>query len=158
MIQADGGNGEGGGGAGGRIALYYDTAGFPLDDGEHLQAFGGSGYQYGGPGTAFLQKSGDDPNGVLQLNNQRAAASQPVVLYQTQGGSMTFDKILVGGNTILRLVPYNNGNSDYTDDEPFVLNANRVKIETGGRISADGLGYTGQPGTGNGPGGGGGGT
>ncbi len=160
LIEANGGDTVygGGGGSGGRIALYYDEATFPVNDATHLQSFGGAsgtGGQYGGPGTVFLHSGQDDADGVLQLNNQQTAVSQPVILSGTADGAMTFDKVTVGANTVLLLVPYNNGNTDYTDDAPFTLNANDIVIDAGGSINSDSQGYTAvDNGTGYGPGGG----
>jgi uncharacterized repeat protein (TIGR01451 family) len=151
VIRANGGGPSGGGGgAGGRIALYYDISTFPLDT-THLQVLGSSS---GGPGTVFILETGADSNGILQLNNQLGGVTQPVVLYGTSGGSVTFDQVIVGNNTILRLVPYNNGNTIYTDDSAFVLNANSIVIHNGGSITTDGMGYTGGDWIGSGPGGG----
>ena len=59
------GNTYGGGGAGGRIALYYDANSF---SGQTL-ASGGSGYTYGGPGTIY-KKSSSKANGDLAYRFQ----------------------------------------------------------------------------------------
>ena len=142
----------GGGGAGGRIALYYDTNTLPFDA-THLQTYGGSGYQYGGPGTIFSRKMSEDANGVLRIFNQ-PNPSQPTPLYGVAGGSVTFDQVIVGNNATLLLVPYNNGNTNYTDDLTFVLNANNILIDSGGKIISDGQGYVGTGGDGAGVGGG----
>ena len=59
VIQSNGGIGSGdypgGGGSGGRVAVYYTTSTMPLDAAQ-LQAFGGSGQQYGGAGTVFCNR------------------------------------------------------------------------------------------------------
>jgi hypothetical protein len=59
----------------------------------------------------------------------------------TSGGSFTFGVLQITTNSTLLLVPYNNGDTDYTNDSHFVLNATTVTIEASGVISADGLGY-----------------
>ena len=154
VIQSNGGIGSGdypgGGGAGGRIALYYDTNTLPFDA-THLQTYGGSGYQYGGPGTIFSRKMSEDANGVLRIFNQ-PTPSQPTPLYGVAGGSVTFDQVIVGNNAILLLVPYNNGNTNYADDSTFMLTANNILIDFGGKIISDGQGYVGTGGDGAGVG------
>lgn len=57
IFKANGGAGGGtqaGGGAGGRIAIYYDINDGFIFDSNHIQTWGGSGYQDGGPGTTYL--------------------------------------------------------------------------------------------------------
>ena len=71
-------------------------------------------------------------------------------------GSFEYASIQVGGGGTLTLVPYDNGNTEYTDDAPFELVVDTLLIETGGVINTDGLGYKGTNGDGAGPGGGGG--
>ena len=79
-----------------------------------------------------------------------------MVLVGTADDAVTFDKVTIGANTVLLLVPYNNGNTNYTDDAPFTLNANDIVIDEGGSISSDAQGYSAAEtlATGHGPGGG----
>ena len=74
-VQANGSySNYAGGGAGGRIALYYDTSSLTLDA-SHLQAYGSSGYVYGGPGTVYLRQEGGDARGTLLVDNNGHCAS-----------------------------------------------------------------------------------
>ena len=70
-------------------------------------------------------------------------------------GPHVFVTITVQENGKLTLIPNNNGNTNYTDDAPFVLQAQSLTVNSNGLIHSDGQGYTaGAGGTGYGPGGG----
>jgi hypothetical protein len=64
------------------------------------------------------------------------------------GGEYTFNSITVGSGATLRLASWDDGDEEYTDDYGVTLRVNKVTVENGGAISADGLGY----GPGRGPG------
>ncbi len=160
-IQANGGDGgsygccdgslNGGGGAGCCIALYYTSSTLPLTA-EHVRTYGGSGQQYGGPGTIFLHHAGDNP---LVCSGSTTAPSRPNrPCSRRQARSIAFDQIIIEDNTTLWLVPLNDGDSDYTNDAPFVLRANQITIGPTGKISTDGQGYASTGNNGTGPGGG----
>ena len=173
VIKANGEYGGYNGGAGGRIAVYYTASTFPLDA-DHLQAYGlYSVSSNGGPGTVFLRQSGGDPRGSLLVdNNGRSGVavlpegrvynfasvivSRKATLRVTANGTdaFTFATLTVKADSKLLLIPFDDGDTDYNDDMPFLLNADTVTIDSGGTISADGLGYPGTTGNGRGPGGG----
>jgi len=82
LIFANGGNGgtntsnstfSGGGGAGGRIAITYAT-----DDSSNYnnQAYGGSGYRYGGSGSIYTDDTNDlnDPDIIFDNNSHNSSS------------------------------------------------------------------------------------
>ncbi len=76
-ITANGGQGYpdgcGGGGAGGRIAVYYNSIdGFSGD----IQAYSGNGYKAGGAGTVFLKSSTQGPGDLIIDNNHSEGLTQ----------------------------------------------------------------------------------
>ena len=76
-------------------------------------------------------------------------------LTETQSGDVfTFDGLTIGADGTLLLIPYSDGDTNYTNDLPFKLNATTVTIDSGGRIISDGQGYVGTSGDGTGTGGG----
>ena len=56
-------------------------------------------------------------------------------------GKHIFNTIAVNLNGTLTLAPYENGDDDYTNDIPLELEAAEINVATGGRITADELGY-----------------
>ncbi len=149
LISVNGGSGtEGlcGGGGGGRITIRCTTNGF---DGS-LTAYGGSGVNYGGAGTVFIQ-DGNDPGGRLLVGNL------------TNSGAGTFlENLSVGdltiqSNTLCCLFYNNYGPYDSylksidvqknaillisnTTPVSTSIEAQNVTIEAGGRISGDSAG------------------
>ena len=65
-----------------------------------------------------------------------------------QSNQYSFGDITIGAFGLLTLQPYNNGNSDWTDDYGVTLNLNSLNISNGGGVSSDGLGYGGNSGPG----------
>jgi hypothetical protein len=98
LIRTDGAHGwcGGTGGAGGRIAVYYNQNGgtnpaFALTDRNHIQSYGGSGGWcggcYGGPGTVYVEHKGVDVvhGARLYIDNQNVNTNQaalPEATYQ----------------------------------------------------------------------------
>ncbi len=80
-----------------------------------------------GPNSIITQT-----NGGLELR-----ASSPA----HPGGVYSFDAITVGAGTSLRLVSYDNGDTNYTNDYGVTLNVNNLTVQSGGLVSADGMGY-----------------
>jgi RHS repeat-associated protein len=56
-------------------------------------------------------------------------------------GVHSFDSVTVNAIGKLTLAPYDNGDSDFTNDAPFELQGNSIVVESGGVISTDRLGY-----------------
>jgi len=71
-------------------------------------------------------------NGGLELQ----AGSPP-----HSGGVYSFDSITVGSGSTLRLASYDNGDANYTNDYGVTLNVDSLTVQSGGLVSADGLGY-----------------
>src|SRR5690606_27278623 len=65
-----------------------------------------------------------------------------------------FDNLTVAATGRLTLVPLNDGDSNYTDDSPYILQATNLTVASGGQILSNALGYAGTTTTGAGPGGG----
>jgi RHS repeat-associated protein/uncharacterized repeat protein (TIGR01451 family) len=63
-------------------------------------------------------------------------------------GVYTFTAITIGSGTTLWLTPYNDGDTNYTDDYGVELRLDDLTIDSGGTISADALGYLSQTGPG----------
>ena len=78
-ISANGGEhgryGNAGGGAGGRIAVYYDNIGPFSGD---IQAAGGHGNEYGGAGTQYFLQKGQSMGGVVVHNEGNEGALTPM--------------------------------------------------------------------------------
>jgi hypothetical protein len=58
-----------------------------------------------------------------------------------RSGVYTFHEVHIGTNTTMRLVPQVTNNAIYTDDYGIELQVDRLTIEAGGLLSADGQGY-----------------
>ena len=56
-------------------------------------------------------------------------------------GVYTFTKVFIGDDTALRLVPLENGDSNYEDDKALELRVGNLSVAPLGVVSADGLGY-----------------
>jgi RHS repeat-associated protein len=156
-----GGSTRAGGGAGGRIAVYYTTSTFPLDA-AHFQAYGGDGVEIGGPGTVYIRASGGDARGSILVDNNSQSGNYAVLTagqsYEfasvtlsrrghlkttfLSGGTFTFDTLTISTSSILQLVPYDNGDTNYTNDSPFILNASTVIVDSTSSIISNALGYT----------------
>ncbi len=93
----NGSNWDGGGSAGGRIALYYRTNdGFDLST-TSLQARGGTGSRgNGGPGTVYFENRGVDAErgGSLIVDNNNVAARAG----DFDAGDYTFNDVTIGQN------------------------------------------------------------
>ncbi len=148
-------NGVAGGGSGGRIALYYDTTTYAGTK----TAFGGPGWQRGGPGTIFTKRTADsyglllvDAGGSssnicplhadfwpqatqfqLQVNNSAVAAVKDAVTFRSL--------VLDTGASLIQEFAAN------PFDVTILDNAN---IKTGTTVSASGKGYASSTGPGEG--------
>ncbi len=69
-------------------------------------------------------------------------------------GVFSFQSLTIGSGTTLRLIPYNNGDTNYTNDYGATLQVNNLTVAANGMITADGLGYAAGTGPGAGPDGG----
>jgi uncharacterized protein DUF11 len=120
IISAGGGYGDpdwSGGGAGGRIAIYYtDDTGFAGD----ITAYGGSGYEAGAAGTVFTKSSNQTYGDLVVDNNDQYGA---VTLLPD--GTYDLDTVTVTGYAILDL------------SENTVLNTTDLLTENGGTFSHD---------------------
>ncbi|MBL8093257.1 MAG: hypothetical protein JNL73_03735 [Anaerolineales bacterium] len=74
----------------------------------------------------------------------------------TASSGHIFGDVTIGPRSYLLPYPLDTGDTDYTNDGPFVLQAANVTVQSGGWIWAYGLGYAGTRGNGTGPGAGGG--
>ena len=161
-ISANGGRGNalGGGGGGGRIAIVYgvnDFAGL-------ISAYGGGGYAPGGAGTVYTAaNSGYTPSLVVVDNGGQAGTNTSwsqtsTVSLTVQGGAVVSPP---SGQTIGTLLVASNGWLSLSSQTLTVTGS--ATVQAGGGIIADGTGYAGGSGTGEGgysgysPGGGGGG-
>lgn len=147
-ISANGGNGEpihGGGGAGGRIAVYFDTNLFTGT----ITAVGGTGFQNGAAGTIFTKTNSVSTaqvivdNGGLRGTNTVLTTDAGIVDLTLQGGAQAggisgFRHLTIRANSALALSGMSQTVTVWGD----------ARIEPGGVISMDGLGY----GYGQGPG------
>lgn len=97
IISANGGTRSGNpiGGSGGRIAIYESERGsFPITNKSNLQAFGGAGSPYGGPGTIYLDEDGElEGNGELLINNNGANSSLAAIPYDSENPIQEFTGI-----------------------------------------------------------------
>jgi hypothetical protein len=82
-------------------------------------------------------------NGGLELH----ASAMPSGIYN-------FNSITVGTGSTLRLVSYNNGDTDYTNDYGVTLQVETLTVQTGGLVDANGQGYPSASGPGKGASGG----
>ncbi|MEO6728802.1 MAG: LamG-like jellyroll fold domain-containing protein [Candidatus Dojkabacteria bacterium] len=106
LLRSNGANGScsGNGGAGGRIAVYFDQNGdglggdntFAITDRSHIQAFGGPADWCGvacnaGAGTVYVEHKGVDTNhqGALYIDNANSVAQAAALI----SGSYTFKEI-----------------------------------------------------------------
>jgi hypothetical protein len=93
-ITVNGGNGStgsypDGGGGGGRVAIYYTTDSSTIT----YQAFGGTGYSYGGAGTVY-KKSTAQANGDLTIDNNDQDTWEDRYIGRTVlNNTFTFDTI-----------------------------------------------------------------
>ena len=145
-LTANGGAGEpvhGGGGGGGRIAIQCGTNYFTGT----LTTYGGSGAKIGGAGTIFLQVT--NQNGFLLVDNGGRAGNYSTVILP----ALT-DVLIRSNATVFPSGAWSAGNVTIGKAGTLAqatLNLNvtgTLAVQTGGAISADGLGYT----SGSGPG------
>ncbi|MBI3819717.1 MAG: hypothetical protein HY286_13560, partial [Planctomycetes bacterium] len=109
LISANGGNGNLGGsgaGAGGRIAIYYNS-GQILGT---LRAYGGAGYGwyyvYAGAGTIFVKNTGEGQGTLIIDNNAHAGFESPLDPTEFDiNGSLQFAYLNIFGGGRLKLVP-----------------------------------------------------
>jgi len=112
-----------------------------------------------GDGTATLAVQGvvnapqilDIRNYTLDVQGELAGAEDlhvgdqaGLILYAETplyGGTYYYNEFTVEPSGKLILVPHDDGDSDYSDDSRFELDANRIAISAGGVVSSDGLGY-----------------
>lgn len=149
-IQANGGSGHlpnGGGGGGGRIALYFNTNAFAGS----LSARGGNGYVAGGAGTIYLKANTSPTPNVITDNGGLIGTNTPLDLG-------TISNLTVTGGAIVRptipTLSLNNltiqsnsallaSSSSSSAGAALTLNITGAAIvAAGGRISAEGLGFT----------------
>jgi hypothetical protein len=57
-------------------------------------------------------------------------------------GTFTLNTFVVNPTGRVTLIPQNDGDTDYTDDAPFVLNASIFTVAAGGVVNADRQGYS----------------
>ena len=150
-LTANGGAGEpihGGGGGGGRISVQCGTNNFSGS----LAAFGGNGWQSGGAGTVFIQLT--NQNGSLLVDNGgRAGTNTPVALPVNANVTIRSNAIVTpsGSWSAGSVTIASGGKILATSLSQMTLNVTgTLAVQTGGTISADGLGYT--AGSGSGPG------
>jgi RHS repeat-associated protein len=72
----------------------------------------------------------------------------------TLSGIYSFGNINVGSGTVLRLLSYDNSDTDFTNDYGVTLQADNLTVAAGGAIEADGQGYAAATGLGKGTNGG----
>ena len=80
----------------------------------------------------------------LTLNNQAFLEYHP----DAQNHTFKFDTISLQNGSALYLYPYNNGDQDYTNDKPVIVDVGNLSIDATSRISSDKTGYS----SGTGPG------
>jgi hypothetical protein len=148
-ISANGGSAylpNGGGGSGGRIAVYFDTN---LFTGTFMAA-GGTGFQNGAAGTIYTTTNGASV-AHLTLNNggvpgtNTFLTSAGTVDLTVQGGAVA------GGITSFRnLTIRSNSALALTGQSQTLTVSGDARIESGGTLSMDGLGYIYNQGSGSG--------
>ncbi|MDE3067932.1 MAG: carboxypeptidase regulatory-like domain-containing protein [Verrucomicrobiota bacterium] len=142
IISANGGVGKGlgGGGGGGRIAVYYSKNLFA----GHITAAGGNGANAGGAGTVLLAHTFGFPWQQLIVDNGGAAsAATPISQYPQEmldlvvsggatvsngDGSLMFGNLLIGSNSTFLATP-----------QQTLTVLTNATIQSGGRITLDGL-------------------
>ncbi len=87
-IKSNGERGDGAGGSGGRIAIYYQDSdsSFPFTNTSNVQAYGGSGtVQYGGPGTIYIEHKGTDTSksGLLLVDGNNVNTNSAALISDT---------------------------------------------------------------------------
>ena len=169
------GNSYGGGGAGGRIALYYDANSF---SGQTL-ASGGSGYIYGGSGTIYKKLSSKANGDLFIVASSNTAGAIPLsgtfdnvlidsYAYIKQKGPITINELIIKGYTCVQGTEQegaitisdltlksgaalshaaNSSSQVYTLDLTIT---NNLSIESGSSINVDGRGYSNSNGPGKG--------
>ena len=103
------------------------------------------------PGNTLVNVVGK-LDGVSQLTIPATSELQLYANSSLHSGAYTFERLTIASNGLLKLYPYDNGDSDFSNDSPFELRANQIQVAEGGKISADGLGYSGTNSNGRGPG------
>ena len=153
---APGGNENGGGG--GRISVSYQTNTFAGTASAWGGAHGGNGVT-GGAGTIYWKRAGDSLGYVMLDNNGLAGAYTPADLVQganlmvsvtngaqvviAGGETWAINQLSVGVNSGVWC--YSTNNTDQVSNQwvgaGVVIQAQSILIQTGGVVSADGLGY-----------------
>ncbi|MGE3310311.1 MAG: caspase family protein [Limisphaerales bacterium] len=143
-IAATGGPGEwvdGGGGSGGRIALYHSGSTFSGS----ITAFGGGGHQRGGAGTLFLKAATESTGQIIVHNGGVLGGHTPIEwpdpLHLSLGG---LAQVYPPSTLVLRqLDVLTNGILTHpvgrTRCDVVVLGD--ATVHPGGRVSVDGRGY-----------------
>jgi RHS repeat-associated protein len=159
---AQGGNDNGGGG--GRISISYQTAAFTGAANAWGGAHGGNG-QDGGAGTIYWKGAGALGNVVVDNNGQIGASTPADVMGGTNlvvsvtngtqvviagGETWAINQLSVGANSSVWCYSTNNTSQINTQwvGAGVMIQAQSILIQTGGIVSADGLGYS----SGQGPG------
>ena len=120
VVSANGGDSPGGhsyasGGGGGRIAVYYDSLSGGFDVETQVTAYGGAAYNPGGPGTIYLESSGDTEGlGELIYDAGDRSIQFATRLRSYPGGIVT--------GVDAGLLELTNSNAVYPTYESFVAN------------------------------------
>ncbi|MFZ2881513.1 MAG: hypothetical protein WA019_00415, partial [Candidatus Moraniibacteriota bacterium] len=105
MIVTGGNGTNGGGGGGGRIAVYYTTDSSAIS----YQAYGGTGFAYGGAGTIYKKISGSAYGDLIIDNNNRDDAIDDRYIAKTYiDGTFIFDTVTIQNYGHLNVVPTTN--------------------------------------------------
>ena len=161
------------GAAAGLVNYYTDFNEIVLSNYGHLTIFGtGSTLdldttEINGDGTAMLTVYGtvagpaelnltggyslDVLGALTDVMNLEIGGGSTLILHAVtplHSGGTTFNSIAVYEGGTLDLDSYDNGDTDYTNDSGFQLQADSIYVEENGRISADGHGYAGGSGPG----------
>lgn len=129
-----------GGGAGGRIALYYQEGTLPGDIEDHLLTQGGTGDNSnldGGPGTVYIEHIGVDESGAGSLYIINSLTQNAAYGTDFEAQDYTFNDVFLGMNVKVRAL------GDETGERGPFLNINGdFTVETGALIDGIALGYS----------------
>ncbi len=148
IISANGGAGNylGGGGGGGCIAIVYGA----YDFSGVVSAYGGSGYAWGGAGTVYTKANSESWGQVVADNGGQSGTntswtSTGTIDLTVRGGAVVSPP---SSQTIGTLLVASNGWVSI-GSQTLTVTGNAT-VQAGGGISADGMGYAGGSGTGEG--------